>query len=152
MGDYSKGEPMTKYKYSVTADKLTQKLANLDAGKLSFLIKDVTTDAEEMVKEVISGQSSIINIRPHSGLHRKGGKGTKEVVTDLVDYGNLLQSFGSRFPSPYLGIVSTNIDYALPVEEGNEYMAGFFYLRGTANFMRKEFANKARKLIREALK
>ena len=118
----------------------------------SVVIRETTFEAEEMIKDTITGENRDVPIRPHSGLGRKNGTSRQASVTNLVDFGNLLNSFKSSFPTASIGIVATNLDYAQALEEGTNKMVGFFFVRGVAKIMERKFKDNIRQAIKDSLK
>lgn len=125
-------------------DKLADKLAKIDQGKIGKLVTETTLEAHEAIVDKITN-----DIRPHSGLSRTPPVAT---VTDLVDTGFYRQSWQTSFPSSMKGKVSTNADYALALEFGEAGRKGFFPARDTAKKMEDVFLKKGVKLIKDALR
>lgn len=118
------------------ADKIEAKLGE---PALERLIKLTTAEAQEAVVEQIG------DVYPHSG---QGRVIPREVVTDLVDTGNLRGSFRISFPGRFHGRVATNVEYARPLEEGSRFIEeGFAFVENSARKMKRKFVKNVRSAL-----
>jgi hypothetical protein len=137
---------MSNYRVSDGVEHLADKLARLAGGeaKLQKVIVETTLLAQKAIVEKITN-----DIEPHSGMGRKNNP--QAVVTDLVDTGHYRASWQVSFPGPFRGLLSTNVEYAAPLEYGTEHMPGFYVARDTAVKMRVVLVEKMQKAIKGLL-
>jgi hypothetical protein len=132
---------------SKTISGLADKLKDFgQSRKTEQILAETTALTQEAIVDKITGAMG--GVRPHSGKSRRVPQDT---VTDLVDTGTYRASWQISFPEPGVGRVSTNLEYAAPLEYGTEDMPGFFVARDTARVMRREFIRKLVKHVRESM-
>ena len=134
-----------KYYISSGADKIADKLANLNPAALERVVVDTTFQAQEMLVEKITN-----DIEPHLGMHRKNNP--QPIVTDLVDTGAYRASWTVSFPKPFTGRLFSNSEYAMALEYGTRYRAGFFPARDTSEKIRTIFKENMIKKLKELLR
>lgn len=98
-------------------DSLIKKLKTLEmnfsGGNGSNALVDVIQKTVHMGLDIITDE--IHHVRPHSGKHRLVPQDT---VTDLIDTGHYINSWVVSHSSPVSAKISTNSEYALPLEFG----------------------------------
>lgn len=123
-------------------------LARLAGGlhEIERIVVETTLLAHEAIVEKITN-----DIEPHSGLHRKNNP--QEVVTDLVDTGAYRASWYTAHPSPFVGEVESNSEYAPVIEYGtlDGKRKGYYVRRSVTLKMAPIFAEKVQKRIQELL-
>lgn len=135
---------MANYSGTRGAEKLADRLAKLNPQALEGILAKMAQLGKAMVVDKITD-----DVRPHSGLSRS--RNPQQIVTNLVDTGAYRQSWQVKQDSNYRFKVSTNIEYAAPLEYGTEDMPGFFVARDVARKSQVRFKELANDAIRETL-